>query len=600
MNDHLTEDMLLKYQFDLADENEVRQVTAHLGQCDKCRAKLEAIKLKFSALDVLGGEADVPEGLIEQTVSKAKTPVSTIGSNFKKPVWIAAAAVVMVAAIAVMISSKPSHLEKRRDLALTEAQPTETGDLSLTKELTATAASQVTLIDPADIPDKAPFAPASAIELVVLPERESTQLTIYNAADLTLVREKRSLTLKAGWNWLQFMWANTLIDPTSLSLEPLAYKDKVEVELLSYPARLKDIGRWLIRSEVEGQVDFEITYLTSGVRWRAFYMGTLSEDARKMKLEGYVRVANNSGEDYADAETRLIVGKVNVIDKVADLARRRYPYGSPVPMQGIRNNEWGMANGKAVVDGEDKNFALSYGMGGFGGGGFGDGLKLKEIKKEGLSEYFLYTIEGTETIRDKWSKRLPSLDVADIEVESLYKYDEDMYGRGTVRFVSFVNDQEHEMGDTPIPDGSVKIYRSLADGHLSYEGGTSIKYIPVGEDVELNLGPVSKVTVAPVLMDLATENYRFDDDKIVGFDEVRRWKLEVKNTTEIDAEIEITRGFSTADWKMDFDEDGVNYEMHDARHARFTMTMKPRSKRVFEYTVTTYHGTRVSEIRSEQ
>ena len=39
------------------------------------------------------------------------------------------------------------------------------------------------------------------------------QLTIYNSADLTLVRESRALTLKQGINKLQFSWVNTLIDP---------------------------------------------------------------------------------------------------------------------------------------------------------------------------------------------------------------------------------------------------------------------------------------------------------------------------------------------------------------------------------------------------
>jgi len=59
--------------------------------------------------------------------------------------------------------------------------------------------------------EKAPFAPASNIELVVLPRRDKVQLTIYNSADLTLVREERNLTMKKGWNWLQFEWANTKI-----------------------------------------------------------------------------------------------------------------------------------------------------------------------------------------------------------------------------------------------------------------------------------------------------------------------------------------------------------------------------------------------------
>ena len=53
------------------------------------------------------------------------------------------------------------------------------------------------------------------IDLVVLPERDSVQITVYNSADLTLVREVRTLTLKEGDNLLSFAWSGTLIDPTS-------------------------------------------------------------------------------------------------------------------------------------------------------------------------------------------------------------------------------------------------------------------------------------------------------------------------------------------------------------------------------------------------
>ncbi len=34
------------------------------------------------------------------------------------------------------------------------------------------------------------------IDLVTLPQRDTVQLTIYNSADMTLVRESRALTLK--------------------------------------------------------------------------------------------------------------------------------------------------------------------------------------------------------------------------------------------------------------------------------------------------------------------------------------------------------------------------------------------------------------------
>src|SRR5210317_1954579 len=114
---------------------------------------------------------------------------------------------------------------------------------------------------------------------------------------------------------------------------------------------------------------------------------------------------------------------------------------------------------------------------------------IKDIEKTGLSEYFLYTIEGTENLTNQWTKRLPSFDINNIPVKSLYKYDDDRYGKQPVRFVSFANDTEHELGETPIPEGLIKIYRNVNEQHnLSYIGGSAIKYIPVNENIELNLG----------------------------------------------------------------------------------------------------------------
>ena len=442
-----------------------------------------------------------------------------------------------------------------------------------------------------EIPLRPPFAPASAIELVTLPRRDKVQLTIYNSADLTLVRERRNLTLKKGWNWLQFMWANTLIDPTSLSLEPLEQVSKIDIQQMVFPARLRELGRWLIRSEISGQVPFEITYFTSGLSWRAFYMGTLSQDEKTMHLQSYVRVGNNSGEDYEKAQTRLIVGKVHILDQIAELAKRQHPYGRP-ERRFSGYDTYGI----------DTQFIDTQ----FGERAAGDFFawsdsdvkdsRPKEIKKEGLSEYFLYTIEGTETIADKWGKRLLSFEVEDIEVKSLYKYDQERWGKRAIRFVSFANDKEHNLGETPIPNGTVKIYNQANDeGYLSYVGGTNIKYIPVDEEIELNLGPARLVKVEPKLMDFETDNYVFDrKGNIAGWDEIRIWKVEITNTRELPIEIEITRGFGTAYWMLQSE---ITYDKHDATHTRFKLNLGPASKRTFSYTVRTYHGVREESLR---
>ncbi len=176
----------------------------------------------------------------------------------------------------------------------------------------------------------------------------------------------------------------------------------------------------------------------------------------------------------------------------------------------------------------------------------------------------------------------------------LYKYEQERYGNSVVRFLSFKNDAEHKLGETPIPGGMLKVYRSADDkGHLSYTGQYSFKYIPVDEDVELNLWTVGDVVVEPTLMDFRTENYRFDRRRnISGWDEVRKFKVEVRNTRDIGAKVEIKRNFPTQYWNLQKSGDFGQFEKVDLDTVKFTLILEPRSAKEFEYILATYHGVR--------
>ncbi|HSW00844.1 MAG TPA: DUF4139 domain-containing protein [Sedimentisphaerales bacterium] len=618
MNTHLTDQQLIDYQFDLTSEADAGEARTHLEKCEACRRRLHTLGRKFNALELLRDDVKASRTLLSETIHNAQQAGRWRRLLLHRLPWAGAVAAAVIVGIALL--AVPDRGRKDAPTFSTASQPApETATTGLAEEvpLLAMAPSPaggkaedpvrsvpvraypetpygVTTSALADAPgtgqpdaidDQPPFAPASAIELVVLPRREDVQLTIYNAADLTLVREKRNLTLKRGWNWLQFMWAGTLIDPTSLNLEPLEHKGEVEVQQLVFPPRLRELGRWLIRSEVAGQVPFELTYMTSGLAWRAFYMGTLSQDEKTIRLEAYVRVSNNSGEDYEDAETRLLVGRVHLLERIRELAQRPYPYGGhDVPNYLDRLRRLKLPGGRSVADlsGKDLHGPVAYAM------------PPKEIQKEGLSEYFLYTIEGTETIPNEWGKRLMSFDADDIPVTSLCKYDEERWGSQTIRFLSFANDAEHKLGETPLPDGMVRVYgRADEQGHLSYVGGMGVKYIPVGEEVELNLGPARLVEVKPVLMDYRTANHTFDTKgEVNGWEEVRTWKIEIANASALPVQVEVTRGFGTPYWTLKLMSGGATYRKHDASHARFELTVPARRTQVFEYEVTTYHGVR--------
>ncbi len=91
-------------------------------------------------------------------------------------------------------------------------------------------------------------AGANNIDVSTLPSRDTVQLTIYNAEDLTLVRETRHITFRRGMNPLQFSWANTLIDPTSVDIRFITRATEMDVLDTTYPHDKPQMLYWNVRS----------------------------------------------------------------------------------------------------------------------------------------------------------------------------------------------------------------------------------------------------------------------------------------------------------------------------------------------------------------
>src|ERR1044072_8780668 len=81
----------------------------------------------------------------------------------------------------------------------------------------------------------APLAQGRNVDLSTVPRRDTVQLTIYNSEDLTLVRETRAVTFKKGSNPLEFSWAGTRIDPTSVELKFVSHAAELTVLDTTYP-----------------------------------------------------------------------------------------------------------------------------------------------------------------------------------------------------------------------------------------------------------------------------------------------------------------------------------------------------------------------------
>jgi hypothetical protein len=393
---------------------------------------------------------------------------------------------------------------------------------------------------------------AKNVDLSTVPKRDTVELTIYNSEDLTLVRETRLVTFKKGANPLQFSWANTLIDPSSVEIRFLSSADKLEVLDTTFPHDKPQMLYWNVSSEFDGEATIEITYFTSGISWSADYVALADKDEKEMNFEGFVRVFNRSGEEYEDAHIRLVVGTINLVEKIAQLAR--VPISEVDKLDRDTRADYSRLAAKDALG--DRAAGKAGGMGGGGG-------QPKEIIKEGLSEYFIYSIDGTETIANGWSKRMRSLEAKSVPFKIQYRYRPAEYGDQLVRMYLLTNDKASKLGTTPLPDGAVRLFRDNGRGGLSYLAAQNVKYIPIGDKIELNLGVDPNVIFELIKLRSSRGNIwmRINDtgifkrvdqpgvqievnSSVAGWDEHEVYTQRLRNYTPKPIDVEIRRAFA--------------------------------------------------------
>jgi hypothetical protein len=493
-----------------------------------------------------------------------------------------------------------------------------------------------------------PFAAPlhAAVDIVTLPTREATQLTIYNSADITMVREHRLLTVKPGINRIQFAWANTLIDPTSIEFRILDKQDHADLVDTTYPADRNDALQWNINSKMAGKLPVEIRYFTSGLTWSADYVGIANAEENKLAVTGYVRVSNNSGELYDNAQTRLVVGKINLIEKIADLAKRPTPKQMQEELsKALELVDKSESPESKAIGGRERGSVSIFGQ----RRDEANAARAPEVVKQGLSEYFLFTIDGREDIQDKQPKRLVALKVTDVPLECIYKLSDrpnpqtGTADRGFTKFYRFKNiklldDQGkpkklsaiENLGLSPLPNGTVKLFSEYKNRDLAYVGGTETKYVPIGDRVEVNVGPDNDINIHRQLKDQKTSNVvirqykrRLDKDFVLyydlaDYDETFYYEEELVSGKPVTAKIELERQFDAnvvlwgegdepRDWTSN--EPGAYVDLHnvpgkvervDGQHVKYFMDLSPGKKQAVAYSVTYKRRQVAPELNAER
>jgi hypothetical protein len=386
---------------------------------------------------------------------------------------------------------------------------------------------------------------AGEVAVTLSPPRAAVSLVVYGNADLTLVREVRTVLLPQGPVDVAIEWPGAAIDGSSVSLRA---PDDVAVSPAAQPPGKRDEVRWRLEAPTPGPRDLQITYLTSGIDWKPAYRLTLDEDSGAVQLEGLVTLRNRTGQDFENPQIRLVVGELRLIENLAEAAWKTLP---------------------AYKD-QRKDPPSAAGS--------------------GLSERYVYDIGALPrlTLDDTYTMTfLPRLTIGGARI--LHRLHPAKYGNDVHKLVTFENAADSGLGAVPVAGANAQV-TTIAAGGLLPQRSAGVPYTPVGEECEIDLGPTPDVVGERHTVRQQRTNFEFDRfGQVEGYDD-REWvEVELSNYSPHSVTLEYTETVPGV-WDVAAD---VPYIEEGLNEVTFRLEMAPQSKETLSYRLIKRQGRRV-------
>jgi hypothetical protein len=203
-----------------------------------------------------------------------------------------------------------------------------------------------------------------------------------------------------------------------------------------------------------------LSYLSTGLSWKADYVALFDEAAGKIDVEGWITLTNSSGTTFARANTLLVAGEV------AQVTQRRN-----------RDDDYQRPLGN--VPGSDSALRPRVG------------------------DFYVYPIAGRTTIASAQTKQVSFLDAAGATASKAYEYRNEWLGRTTdpvsaATILKFSSAREGGLGDA-LPAGIVRVYMRDGQGQPQFVGESTIPHTPMGSSLGLRTGNAFDVKIRPTV-----------------------------------------------------------------------------------------------------
>jgi hypothetical protein len=206
-----------------------------------------------------------------------------------------------------------------------------------------------------------------------------------------------------------------------------------------------------------GRRPLTLSYLSTGLGWKADYVAMFDERAGKVDVQGWITLTNATGTTFANAATLLVAGDA-------------------APVQGQRDE---------------------------GGQPQGNVPGTESAAREQVGDFYLYPIAGRTTIANAQTKQVSFLDVAGAAASKSYELRNDWLGtadsaRSASTILKFSSARSGGLGDA-LPAGIVRVYMRDARGQAQFVGESPIPHTPMGSSLGLKTGEAFDVKVRPMV-----------------------------------------------------------------------------------------------------
>lgn len=222
----------------------------------------------------------------------------------------------------------------------------------------------------------------------------------------------------------------------------------------SIPENLRAQPTLSVMVDVSGAGPREATlsYLTTGLSWKADYVALFDEAKSAAKLQGWITLTNTSGTSFKNAQAQLVAGDINIA-----------------------------SSDQSFWEQEAQRHATRTGG-------------TRPSGQESVADYLLYKLPERVTIAENQTKQVGFLELPAVKASKSYRYKADGFESRA--------DPEHAdvtlklaQVERALPSGIVRVYMRDSAGEPKFVGENALDHTPAGSDVSIVIGEAFDVTV---------------------------------------------------------------------------------------------------------